>query len=133
MVLLEIIMTPHSDPASPGLRLDLPAGASRIFVLRAGAAVVCVEGSVRVEEAASGLEAAGGLHRVVPARLNAGEVHGVAYGGAVRLTALVGAQVICLDCTGRLGTILRHVAHVFRGFLSKNGNIRVGALHKISK
>ena len=126
-------MTPHSDPASPGLRLDLPAGASQIFVLRAGAAVVCVEGSVRVEEAANGLEAAGGLHRVVPARLNAGEVHGVSYGGAVRLTALGGAQVICLDCAGRLNPFLRRVAHFFRGFLSKNGNIRVGALHKISK
>ncbi|KQZ99432.1 MAG: hypothetical protein ACN6O5_15690 [Achromobacter sp.] len=126
-------MTPRSDPASPGLRLDLPAGASRVFVLRAGAAVVCVEGSVRVEEAANGLEAAGGLHRVISVRLNAGEVHGVSYGGAVHLTALDGAQVICLDSAGRLDTIRRRAAAFFRGFLSKNGNIRVGALHKISK
>jgi hypothetical protein len=133
MVLLETIMTPHSDPASPGLRLDLPAGASRIFVLRAGAALVCVEGSVRVEEAANGLEAAGGLHRVVPARLNAGEVHGVSYGGPVRVTALGGAQLICLDSATRMDTILRGAARFFHRFLSKNGNIRVGALHKISK
>ncbi len=126
-------MTPHSDPASPGQRLDLPAGASRVFVLRAGAAVVCVEGRGLLDAPQNGLEAAGGLHRVVPVRLNAGEAHGVSYGGAVRLTALGGTQVICLDPAGRLNTILRRAVAFFCGFLSKNGNIRVGALHKISK
>ncbi|HAP25134.1 MAG TPA: hypothetical protein DCR74_05715 [Achromobacter sp.] len=126
-------MTPHSAPASPGLRLELPAGASRIFVLRAGAVLVCVEGSVHVEEAANGLETAGGLHRVVPARLNAGEVHGVSYGGPVRVTALGCAQLICMNSAGQMDTLLRRVADFFRRFLSKNGNIRVGALHKISK
>ena len=133
MVPLETIMTPHPTPDLPGQRLDLPAGASRMFVLRAGAAVVCVEGSVRVEEGANGLEAANGLHRVVPVRLNAGEVHGVAYGGAVRVSALVGAQVICLQPEGRLPPALRRAAGFFHRFVSKNGNIRLGALHKISK
>ena len=126
-------MTLHSDPASPGLRLDLPAGASRVFVLRAGAAVICVEGSVHVEEAANGLEAASGLHRLVSARLNAGEVHGVSYGGPVRLAAAGGAQVICLDAAGPLSPILRRAAGFFHRLRSKNGNIRVGAPHKISK
>ena len=126
-------MTPHSTPDLPGQRLDLPAGASRIFVLRAGAAVVCVEGSVRVEEGENGLEAANGLHLFVPVRRNAVDVHGVAYGGAVRVSALGGAQVICLQSEGRLPLVLRRAAGFFHRFVSKNGNIRLGALHKISK
>lgn len=126
-------MTPNTVLAAPGARLDLPSGACRALLLRAGAAVICTEGSVRVEEAANGLEAAGGLHRVVPVRLNAGEVHAVSYGGAVRITALAGAQVICLEPAGAMPALLRRAADLFHRMRSKNGNIRVGALHKISK
>lgn len=126
-------MTPQTVPGPPGARLDLPSGASRALLLRAGAAVICTEGCVRVEEAANGLEGAGGLHRVVTVRLNAGEMHAVSYGGAVRITALAGAQVICVETAGAMPPILRHIADFFRRILSKNGNIRVGALHKISK
>ncbi|SEJ98486.1 hypothetical protein SAMN03159494_04191 [Achromobacter sp. NFACC18-2] len=126
-------MTPHTAPDTPGLRLDLPSGASRLFALRAGATLICTSGSMRVEEAANGCEAAGGLHRVVSVRLNAGEAHGVSYGGAVRLTAIGGAQVICLDAAGPVTSFLRRGGAFFHRILSKTGNIRVGALHKISK
>ncbi len=126
-------MTPHTPYDQPGSRLDLPSGASQVMPLRPGATLICTEGSIRVEESANGLEATGGLHCVVRVRLNAGEVHGVSYGGAVRITALAGAQVICLESVRPVPPILRRVAAFFRRILSKNGNIRVGALHKISK
>ena len=126
-------MTPQPPHDHTGSRLDLPSGASRLMPLRPGAALICTEGSIRVEEAVNGLEAAGGLHCIVRVRLNAGEVHAVSYGGAVRITALSGARVICLQSARPVPSILRRVATLLHRFLSKNGNIRVGALHKISK
>ena len=126
-------MTPHTafDPSQ--LRLNLPSGASHWLALRPGAVVICAEGSVRIEEAVNGWETAGGLHRVVAVRLNAGEAHGVAYGGALRVTAIVGARVTCLDAPGRAQSLFRLVAAFFHRFLPENGNNRLGALHKISK
>ena len=126
-------MTPNIAPYDSQSRLQLAAGSSRLLVMRAGAAVVCTEGSVRVEEAANSLEAAGGLHRVVSVRVNAGEVHGLAYGGAVRLTALGGAQVICLEAEGSARSAMRWLTAFFQRFFPKSRNNSLGALHKISK
>lgn len=126
-------MTPHIDFDSPSHRLDLPSGASRRLVLRAGAAVICTEGSVTVEEAVNASEAVGGLPHVVSVRVNAGEIHAVAYGGAVRVMAIGGARVICLDAPSAAQALYRLATTFFRRFLQKNGNNRLGALHKISK
>ncbi|UIP19529.1 hypothetical protein [Achromobacter deleyi] len=128
-----MIMAPHTAPDLPAHRLEIAPGASRLLALRAGAAVICTEGSVRVEETANGSEAAGGLHRVVSARVNAGEVHGVAYGGSVRLTAIGGAQVICLDAEGSGSRFFRQATALIQRILPKNRNNSLGALHKISK
>ena len=126
-------MTPRLAPDPSRSRVQLAAGSSRLFALRAGAAVVCTEGSVRIEESANGWEAAGGLHRVVSVRVNAGEVHGLAYGGAVRVTALGAAQVICLDPEGWARPAMRRAAAFFQRIFPKSRNNSLGALHKISK
>lgn len=126
-------MAPDTAHQTPAHRLEIAPGASRLLALRAGAAVICTEGSVRVEEIENGSQAAGGLHRVVSARVNAGEVHGVAYGGAVRLTAIGGAQVIYLDVEGAGTRFLRRATGFFQRILPKNRNNSLGALHKISK
>ncbi|WMD23426.1 hypothetical protein RAS12_13960 [Achromobacter seleniivolatilans] len=124
-------MHTKSYPESLQHRLEIPSGACQQLALRVGATVICVSGSVRVEERAIGPEAAGGLPFTVAARVNAGEAHGVAYGGAVRVTALGAAQVICLDVSGPFGRALRGVAKIFRGNKAENTNIGLGALHKI--
>lgn len=126
-------MTPHYDDLAPARRLEIAPGSTRLLVLRAGAAVICTEGSVRVEETANGAEAPEGLHRALSVRVNAGEVHGLAYGGAVRLTAILGAQVICLDTTSPWGRISRRAGRLFQRIWMQNRNKSLGALHKISK
>lgn len=126
-------MTAHHAPDTPAHRLEIAPGASRLLALRAGATVVCTDGSVRVEERANGSEAAGGLHRTVSVRVNAGEAHALAYGGAVRLTAIGGAQVICLDAAGPARRFLGLASDFFQRILPKNRNNGLGALHKISK
>lgn len=126
-------MAPHNAPDTPARRLHIPAGASRLFALRPGATVICTEGSLRVEESATGPEAAGGLPGAVSVRLNTGEAHGVAYGGAVRLTAIGDARAICLDAPYALGRFFPHLAGFLRTILAKTRSGGVGALHKISK
>lgn len=126
-------MAPHTTPDTPARRLHIPAGASRLFALRPGATVICTEGSLRVEESATGPEAAGGLPGAVSVRVNMGEAHGVAYGGAVRLTAIGDARVICLDPPHALSRLFPQLAGFLRAIWAKNRNDGVGALHKISK
>lgn len=126
-------MNPPPAFESQALRIDLSAGAGRRLALRPGAAVICAEGSVTVEENIKGSEAANALDRVVAVRVNAGESHVVAYGGAIRLTALRDARLMCLDAPGLAQPLYRMAAAIFRCFLPKNRNNRLGALHKISK
>lgn len=114
-------------------RLEIATGACRFLTLRAGATLVCVAGSVRVEEPSAGVEAANGLVMPVPIRLNAGEAHGVGYGGAVRVTAIAPAEVICLDVLGPLDRFFRLAARIFRINGPENTNNPLVALHKISK
>ena len=126
-------MNSNPVPDAQARRLALDAGASRQLVLRAGATVVCVAGSVRVDEPVTGPEAAGGLPGAVSVRLNAGEGHGLAYGGVARVTAIGRAELICLDRPGLADRLLR-LASAFLG-LGEAGNRKnsLGALHKISK
>ncbi|MPT39579.1 MAG: hypothetical protein E2603_13985 [Achromobacter sp.] len=133
MVRLEIIMNAELSAQPLARRLEIAAGASRQLTLRAGATLVCVTGSVSVEEASAGVQAAGALGLPVSARVNAGEAHGVGYGGVVRVTAIGSAEVICLDVPGPLDRFLRLAANIFRMNGAKNTNNRLGALHKISK
>lgn len=114
-------------------RLEIASGASRQLTLRAGATVVCLAGSVQVEEPLTGSEAAGGLPLPVSTRVNAGEAHGFGYGGAIRVTAIGPAELICLDVPGPLHRVLRLAANIFRTNDRKNTNNRLGALHKILK
>ncbi|MBB1597087.1 hypothetical protein [Achromobacter sp. UMC46] len=128
----------HAEPdphLAPPLtrRLEIAAGASRFLTLRTGAALVCVAGSVRVEESPIAAEAANGLALPVSIRVNAGETHGVGYGGPVRVTAIGPAEVICLDVPGPLERFFRLAANIFRMNEPENTNNRLGALHKISK
>ncbi|CAB3893906.1 hypothetical protein [Achromobacter anxifer] len=126
-------MTMNSAPDAQARRLELAAGASRKLVLGAGATLVCVSGSVRVEEPATGPEAAGGLPGAVSVRINAGEGHGLAYGGVARVTAIGAAEVICLDKPGLLGRFLRAATTFFQVNSTETGKNALGALHKISK
>ena len=114
-------------------RLEIAAGACRQLTLRAGATLVCVAGSVRVQEAPTGAQAAGSLGLPVSARVNAGEAHGVGYGGVVQGTAIGPAEVICLDVPGPFDRLFHLAANIFRMKAAKNTNNRLGALHKISK
>lgn len=125
---------PDAQFAQPlARRLEIAAGASRFLTLRAGATLVCVAGSVRVEEPSTAAEAPNGLVLPVSIRVNAGEAHGVGYGGAVRVTAIGPAEVICLEVPGPLARLFRLTANIFRMNGPKNTNNRLGALHKISK
>ncbi|KGD85610.1 hypothetical protein JL37_29605 [Achromobacter sp. RTa] len=114
-------------------RLVLAAGASQQLVLRAGATVVCVDGSVRIDEPATGPEAAGGLPRAVSVRVNAGEGHGLAYGGVARITAIGRAEVLCLDRPALAHRLLGRASDFFRRKMAETRKNPVGALHKISK
>lgn len=120
-------------PDAQARRLELAAGASRKLVLRAGATLVCVSGSVRVEEPVNGPEAAGGLPGAVSVRINAGEGHGLGYGGVAQVTAIGPAELICLDSPGYAQRFFRAAAVFFQRELLKNRKNRLGALHKISK
>ena len=133
MVRLEIIMNaePYAQPLAR--RLEIAAGACRQLTLRAGATLVCVAGSVHVQETSIGAQAAGGLGLLVSARVNAGEAHGVGYGGVVQVTAIRSAEVICLDVPGPLDRFFHLAANIFRMNGAKKPNNRLGALHKISK
>jgi hypothetical protein len=126
-------MNSNFAPDIRARRLALAAGASRQLVLRAGATIVCVDGSVRVDESVIGLEAAGGLPGAVSARVNAGEGHGLAYGGVARITAIVPAEVICLDRPGLASRLLRHITAFFWPGRAEIQTDVLGALHKISK
>lgn len=121
--------TPDAQPR----RLELAAGASRKLVLRAGATLVCVSGSVRIEEPVNGPEAAGGLPRAVSVRINAGEGHGLGYGGVAQVTAIGPAEVICMDMPGYAQRFFQAAAAFFQLNLAKNRKNSLGALHKISK
>lgn len=113
-------MRSNSAPDMQARRLALAAGASRQLVLRAGSAVVCVSGSVTVDEPVTGPEAAGNLPGAVSVRINAGEGHGLGYGGVARLTAIGSAEVICLEPPGLSGRLLRQVSAFFRAAMAKN-------------
>ncbi len=126
-------MAMNSAPDALARRLELAAGASRKLVLGAGATLVCVSGSVRVEEPATGPEAAGGLPGAVSVRINAGEGHGLAYGGVAQVTAIGAAEVICLDKPSLLGRFLRAATVFFQANSTETGKNALGALHKISK
>jgi len=120
-------------PDAQARRLELAAGASRKLVLRAGATLVCVSGSVRIEEPANGPEAAGGLPGAVSVRINAGEGHGLGYGGVAYVTAIGPAELICLDNPGYAQRLFSAAAAFFQLEPLKNRKNRLGALHKISK
>jgi len=120
-------------PDAQARRLELAAGASRKLVLRPGATLVCVSGSVRVEEPANGPEAAGGLPRAVAVRINAGEGHGLGYGGVAHVTAIGPAELICLDRAGYAQRFFQAAAAFFQLNSTKNRKNSLGALHKISK
>lgn len=125
---------PHAPFAQPlARRLEIAAGGSLHLTLRAGATVVCMAGSVRVEEPSTAVEATNGLGLPMPIRVNAGEAHGVGYGGALRVTAIGPAEVICLDVPGPLDRFFRLATNILRMSGPKNANNRLGALHKISK
>ena len=120
-------------PDAQARRLELAAGASRKLVLRPGATLVCVSGSVRVEEPANGPEAAGGLPRAVAVRINAGEGHGLGYGGVAHVTAIGPAELICLDRPGYAQRVIQAAAAFFQLNSARNRKNSLGALHKISK
>ena len=42
-------MNPNSSPGPHTTRLDLASGASRTFLLRAGASIVCLSGSLLID------------------------------------------------------------------------------------
>ncbi|MCY1513744.1 hypothetical protein D9M68_482560 [compost metagenome] len=126
-------MNPNFAPDAQARRLVLAAGASRQLVLRAGATVVCVDGSVRIDEPVTGPEAAGGLPGPVSVRVNAGEGHGLAYGGVARVTAIGHAEVLCLEWPGLAGRLLRRATAFFGLANAGNRKNSLGALHKISK
>ncbi|MFY0475938.1 hypothetical protein [Achromobacter marplatensis] len=125
---------PNAEFTQPAARrLEIASGACLFLTLRAGATLVCVAGSVRVDEPSAGVEAANGLVIPVSIPLHAGEAHGVGYGGAVRVTAIARAEVICLDVPSPLGRFLRLATTFFGINGPKNTNNPVVALHKISK
>ena len=126
-------MTTNFAPDALARRFELAAGSSRKLVLGAGATLVCVSGSVRLLEPATGPEAAGGLPGAVSVRINAGEGHGLAYGGVAQVTAIGPAELICLDRPGLAQRLLRAAAAFFRADPAGNGKNVMGALHKISK
>lgn len=124
----------HADFPSqpPSQRVQIGAGATRTFVLKAGANVICVAGSIRVEQLAAGFEAASSLLLPVSVRINAGEAHGVMEGGVVRVTGIHAADVICLDVPGPIHRLFALAAKIFRQKTPESTKNRLGALHKIS-
>ncbi|MGH8819558.1 MAG: hypothetical protein ACREX5_23380 [Achromobacter pestifer] len=114
-------------------RLEIASGASRQLMLRTGATVICIAGSVRVEEPSTGAEAAGSLSLPVSTRVNAGEAQRIGCGGVVRVMALGPAEVIYQDVPGPVSRFLGLVANIFRMNQAENTNNRLGALHKILK
>lgn len=124
---------PPEIPLDPlAQRLEIASGATRTLVLRAGATLVCVAGSVQVQEAAAGAQAAGSLHLPVSARVNAGEAHWVQATGILRVTALRAADVICVDVPGPISRFLGAMAKIFQVKRPEMGKKGLGALHKIS-
>ncbi|CAB3862104.1 MAG: hypothetical protein ACWGIK_13995 [Achromobacter pulmonis] len=120
-------------PQPHAQRFELLCGASRPLRLRAGATVVCVSGSLVVAEPPYRSELPHGRYLAPPARLHAGESHYLAERASVILTALVRAEVICLQPPGAIARILAFAARL-PGLADKNnGPGGVGALHKISK
>ncbi|KNE28563.1 hypothetical protein [Achromobacter spanius] len=124
----------HADsyPEGPSRRLQIAPGASHTFVLRAGATIICMAGSLRLEEAAAGTEATGRLPLPVSVRVHASEAHAVVEGGVVRVTAIDAADIICLDVPDPISRILSATAKIFRLKSPKSSNKSLGALHKIS-
>ena len=97
-------MNPNSPPGPHTTRLDLASGASRTFLLRAGANIVCLSGSLLIDAPRLAERAC------PPLRLNASEAQGVGHGGVLRITAIGAAQLVCLNPPGwmaRLGHLLR--------------------------
>ena len=66
-------MNPNSSPGPHTTRLDLASGASRTFLLRAGANIVCLSGSLLIDAPRLAENGA----PCPPLRLNAGEAQGV--------------------------------------------------------
>ncbi|MGE8689487.1 MAG: hypothetical protein ACN6PJ_20230 [Achromobacter sp.] len=126
-------MNSNFVPDAQARRLVLAAGACQQLVLRAGATVVCVDGSVRIDEPPTGPEAAGGLPCAISVRVNAGEGHGLAYGGVARITAIGRAEVLCLERPGLARRLLRRASDFFHREMAGTQKNSVGALHKISK
>lgn len=122
-----------SAPEPRSLRFDLPAGASRQVRLRAGAAVVCVSGSLTAIEPSCRPDLPPGGRLAPPPPLNAGETYCLAEGGWLALSAVTSAQVICLDPPGmaaRAVAVLARLFHLGRGDCAP---AHLGAMHKISK
>ena len=95
-------MNPNSPPGPHTTRLDLASGASRTFLLRAGASIVCLSGSLLIDAPRLAENGA----PCPPLRLNASEAQGVGHGGVLRITAIGAAQLVCLNPPGwmaRLG------------------------------
>ncbi|MGY6271203.1 hypothetical protein ACXIUT_16055 [Achromobacter denitrificans] len=126
-------MSSNFAPDARARRVALAAGATRHIVLRAGAAVVCLDGSVRIEEPVTGPEAAGNLPCAVSVRINAGEGHGLAYGGVARVTAIGPAEIVCLDRPGLASRLAQFATAIFLAGVAQNRKKTLGALHKISK
>ncbi|WAI82669.1 hypothetical protein [Achromobacter spanius] len=117
---------------SPSHRLEIAAGASRDFVLRAGATLICVAGSVRLEERVADAQATGSVPLPVAVRLNSGEAHALVDGGVVRVTAINAADVICLEVPDPISRFFKAATRIFRLKVLKSSNKGLGALHKIS-
>ena len=66
-------MNPNSPPGPHTTRLDLASGASRTFLLRAGASIVCLSGSLLIDAPRLAENGA----PCPPLRLNASEAQGV--------------------------------------------------------
>lgn len=126
-------MNPNSPPGPHTTCLDLAGGASRTFLLRAGANIVCLSGSLLIDAPRLAENGA----PCPPLRLNAGEAQGVGHGGVLRITAIGAAQLVCLNPPGwlvRLGHLLRGGLALLTGVAArqKTGG-GVDALHNISK
>ena len=122
-------MNPNSPPGPHTARLDLASGASRTFLLRAGASIVCLSGSLLIDAPRLAENGA----PCPPLRLNASEAQGVGHGGVAhhrhrrRPTGM--PESAGLD--GPSGALLRGGLALLTGVAARQKPGRVDALHNI--
>lgn len=126
-------MTPFPAPDPHSQRFDLLSGASRQLRLRGGATIVCVSGSVMVAEPAYRSDLPPGTYLPASTRLHAGESFFLPERGALTVTALGKAQVICLQSPGAMAWIQAIASRLRRLATKNNPSNGLGALHNISK